>query len=169
MSHSQHFGKYRAIVIANVDPLGLGRIRAEAPDLGATSLLNWAMPCVPVAGPGAGMLAIPPVGASIWLEFERGDLDFPIWVGGFWTDGAQLPGDGAPLPGSFSLTLQTPGGNRIHVSDDPGEAGGIMLATASGATLAINGNHIRIANGAGASIELAGPTVTINGGALEVS
>ena len=44
----------------------------------------WAMPCAPFAGPGVGFFAIPPVGANVWVEFEAGDPEYPIWSGGFW-------------------------------------------------------------------------------------
>lgn len=66
----------------------LGRIRALVPAV-APDVLNWAMPCVPYAGPQEGFLMLPPVGANVWVEFEGGDLNYPIWSGGFWGDTAQ--------------------------------------------------------------------------------
>ena len=77
------FGKYRGKVIDNIDPMFQGRIMAEVPSV---SLLptSWAMPCVPYAGPGVGFYAIPPIGANVWIEFENGDRNKPIWVGCFW-------------------------------------------------------------------------------------
>ena len=80
----RHFyGKYRGKVVANEDPLGIGRVQALVPaiDPGA---INWAMPCTPYAGPQEGFYMIPPVGANIWVEFEGGDPNYPIWSGCFW-------------------------------------------------------------------------------------
>ncbi len=61
-----------------------GRIQVSAPAVLGGTHARWAMPCVPYAGPGVGLFAIPPVGANVWVEFEGGDLDYPIWTGCFW-------------------------------------------------------------------------------------
>ena len=45
---------------------------------------TWAEPCVPLAGPTGppmGVYLVPPIGAGVWVEFEHGDPDYPIWVG----------------------------------------------------------------------------------------
>nr|HMP43165.1 phage baseplate assembly protein V [Roseiflexaceae bacterium] len=84
---SQFFGKYRGKVEQNVDPLQIGRVQVRVPAVLGEGRMSWAMPCVPYAGPGVGMFAIPPVGASVWVEFEGGDPDYPIWSGCFWERG----------------------------------------------------------------------------------
>ena len=81
----QMFGKFRGLVLAVDDPEGVGRIRASVTALDLD--LPWALPCVPGAGPGSGHLALPPIGAAVWIEFEAGDVDHPIWAGGFWRPG----------------------------------------------------------------------------------
>src|SRR5689334_1403488 len=91
------YGKYRGKVIDNVDPLFLGRIMALVPAISEIPL-TWAMPCVPYAGPGVGFYAIPPLDANVWIEFEGGDPDYPIWTGCFWEEG-QVPLE-APPPGT---------------------------------------------------------------------
>ena len=60
------YGKYRGKVIENIDPLFQGRIIAEVPSISG-SVLNWALPCTPYAGPGVGFYAIPPIGANVWI------------------------------------------------------------------------------------------------------
>ena len=87
-----HNGKYRGKVTDNQDPLGRGRIKARVPALSDKDL-TWAEPCTPYAGPKVGWYAIPPVGANVWIEFERGDPDYPIWSGCFWGSGED---DGVP-------------------------------------------------------------------------
>ncbi|MEM8929869.1 MAG: phage baseplate assembly protein V [Acidobacteriota bacterium] len=78
-------GKYRGFVQDNKDPLGLGRILPTVPQLSGMTL-NWALPCTPYAGDAVGLYTIPPVGAKVWIEFERGDPNYPIWSGCFWQD-----------------------------------------------------------------------------------
>ena len=79
-------GKYRGKVLNNIDPLMLGRIIPLVP--GVSELpLSWALPCAPYAGDGVGFFALPPIGANVWIEFEGGDPNHPIWVGGFWGKG----------------------------------------------------------------------------------
>jgi uncharacterized protein involved in type VI secretion and phage assembly len=80
------YGKYRGRVTDNQDPLGRGRIRAHVPAISDKDL-TWAEPCTPFAGPKVGWYAIPPLGANVWIEFERGEPDYPIWSGCFWGSG----------------------------------------------------------------------------------
>ena len=77
------FGKYRGLVAGIDDPLALGRVLVEIPVL-AEGVLNWAMPCAPYVGPGVGAIAVPPVRAEVWVEFEGGDPNSPIWTGCCW-------------------------------------------------------------------------------------
>jgi hypothetical protein len=96
-------------------------------------------------------------------------LDYPIWTSGFWGSAAEVPAialAGNPL--SPSIVLQSGLGNSITISDLPGPAGGIQIKSAGGAAILVNETGITITNGA-ATIVLAGPTVTINNGALAVT
>ena len=84
MSEGPFYGKYRAIVTMNIDPMQVGRIQVMCPDVSGFIPTTWAMPCVPVAGINMGIFTVPPMGSGVWIDFERGDPDFPIWVGGYW-------------------------------------------------------------------------------------
>jgi phage gp45-like len=86
----QFFGKYRGKVATNKDPLHLGRLQVTVPAIYGEGKQNWAMPCTPYAGKDIGFFTIPPVGSNIWVEFEGGDPDYPIWSGCFWGED-QLP------------------------------------------------------------------------------
>jgi uncharacterized protein involved in type VI secretion and phage assembly len=118
----------------------------------------------------AGMLVVPSIGAGVWIEFEQGDPDYPIWTGCFWGSAAELP-DLADLspPGLASLTFQTTLQNGIVVNDTPGPAGGIILTSTAGASIIVNDTGIYISNGQGATITLVGPTVTVNEAALVIT
>jgi Type VI secretion system/phage-baseplate injector OB domain len=80
---NRFFGKYRGIVAANNDTQALGRIQATLPAFQGM-LTNWALPCVPYAGLNVGFFAMPPIGASVWIEFEGGNPNYPVWSGCFW-------------------------------------------------------------------------------------
>ncbi|WP_146348155.1 phage baseplate assembly protein V [Falsiphaeobacter marinintestinus] len=165
----QYYGKYRGVVVNNVDPMVTGRIQAIVPDVSSVSLTSWAMPCLPMAGIQTGAVAIPPIGAGVWIEFERGDPDYPIWTGGFFGSAAEMPAlHQLTPPGVSAVTLQTMLRNGVTVTDLPGPTGGIVIKTPGGASLIVNDTGIYIQNGRGASITLVGPTVTVNNGALTV-
>lgn len=168
-SATKYWGKYRGMVLNNVDPMQMGRLMVQVPDV--TSLIpgTWAMPCVPVAGIQNGMVALPMIGSGVWIEYEQGDPDFPIWVGCFWGSAAELPALSHLTPPVISaITFQTPLQNGVTISDLPGPTGGIMLKSTTGASIIVNDTGIYIQNGKGASIVMAGPSVTINAGALVV-
>jgi uncharacterized protein involved in type VI secretion and phage assembly len=139
------------------------------PDVSNVMLSSWAMPCVPVAGINTGMLSIPLIGAGVWIEFEQGDPDYPVWVGGFWGTAAEMPTLSRTVPPAIpGITLQTTLNNGIVISDVPGPTGGIQLTTATGAMISVTDVGITISNGRGAIITMTGPTVDINAGALTV-
>jgi len=163
------YGKYRGMVLNNIDPLMIGRLMVQVPDVLGMGTSSWAMPCVPVAGPQMGIYVIPLIGSGVWVEFEGGDPDYPIWSGSFWGSTAEVPPLAfAGLPVSPNMVIQTTGQNTIVVSDLPGPTGGIMLKSMTGASIIVNDTGIYIQNGKGASIIMAGPTVTINNGALTI-
>jgi uncharacterized protein involved in type VI secretion and phage assembly len=163
------FGIYRGTVANNIDPMNIGRIMAIVPDVGGLTPSTWAMPCVPLAGKQMGTFMVPQIGAGVWLQFEAGDPDRPVWTGGWWGNAAEVPVLAlAGVPGDPNIVLQTTLQNALVVSDLPGPSGGIMLKSTTGATLIVNDTGIYIQNGKGASIVMVGPSVTINAGALVV-
>jgi uncharacterized protein involved in type VI secretion and phage assembly len=168
------FGKYRGLVIDNLDPLQIGRIQAQVPDVLGETPSSWALPCIPAAGIQAGCFIVPPIGSQVWIEFEQGDPDFPIWTGGFWGLVADVPVAAltpAPIPPGQNIVLQTTGQNALVLSDAPPSpaGGGILLSAAGGAMIVINDTGVTISNGKGATITLVGPTVSINSGAVTVT
>lgn len=170
MSEPEKFlGKYRGSVVNNVDPEQRGRIQVMVPDVSNVMVSSWALPCAPVGGIQTGMFAVPPIGAGVWVEFEQGDPDYPIWTGCFWGSAAEVPAMSKTVPPAVSgITLQTTLQNGIVISDVPGPTGGIMLKSTTGASIIVNDTGIYIQNGKGASIVMTGPTVTINQGALVI-
>ena len=164
----KYYGKYRGTVINNIDPMQMGRIMVIVPDVTVIPS-SWAMPCVPVAGIQTGMYAVPIIGSGVWVEFEQGDPDYPIWSGCFWGSAAEIPALARLAPPVVpSITLQTPLQNGLTISDVPGPTGGIMIKSTTGAAIIVNDTGIYIQNGKGASIVMVGPSVNINAGAMTI-
>lgn len=165
------YGKYRGSVTDNNDPLQMGRIRVTVPDVSAVNESSWAMPAAVVAGKQMGTYAVPLVGSGVWVEFEQGDPDFPIWSGCYWGGSSELPGPALEGDSSNpSIVLQTAKQNVIVISDVAGNSGGVMLRSANGkVSIIVNDTGIYIDNGNGAKIEMVGNSVKINDTALVVS
>ena len=163
----RYYGKYRGTVLDTQDPHGLGRLRALVPGVHGLSPGTWALPCLPSAGLQFGLVAIPPPGANVWIEFEDGDIDHPIWTGCFWLGRGDVPQQAPPPGASVSATIQTPNQTALIVSDDPSHK--ITLRTGDDAQLQINSSGITITNGSGATIRLSDNSIDINDGALKVT
>ncbi len=162
----EFFGKYRGKVTNNVDPLQQGRVQVSVPSVLGDGRLSWAMPCLPVAGPVTGFFALPPVAANVWVEFEGGDVDCPIWTGCFWNPG-QVPAK----PAVEQITLLKTKAVTLQLSDVPGGGGFTLMvnppAVATPLSLVFNSSGIELKNGKN-SIRLTPASVNINNGALEV-
>ena len=148
----RHYGKYRGTVRDNADPLQQARLLVEVSGLPGNPSTTWALPCLP---PGV-TATLPAIDSLVWVEFEAGDLSYPIWNGVFWTDSAQVPASlrTPGVPGTGEAPMQAP------------ET--IQLATRDGANLQIDAHGIVLNNGKGAIITLFGPVVSINHDALEI-
>ncbi|MDS9470130.1 phage baseplate assembly protein V [Paracoccus sp. MBLB3053] len=165
-------GLYRATVTQNADPNQTGHIQVEIPGITAFSPSTWVKPCLPVAGLQQGLFSVPMVGSGVWIQFEQGDADKPVWLGCFLGTVADKPllANTAPPP-TPAVTIQTPLKNGIVISDGlgPSGVGGITIQSASGATITVNDTGIVIMNGRGAVISLVGNAVDINLGALIIT
>ncbi len=165
MSRDKFWGKYRGVVTDINDPLMTMRIKANVPDV-YDGESGWAMPCAPFGGDQVGLFALPTVGAGVWIEFEHGDPDYPIWVGAWWGSVAEVPPQ-LLAPPYKKVLLITPAGHSITLDDTPG-IGGITLETAEGAKVSMSATGLEITNGMGATVKLTGPQVSVNNGALDV-
>jgi uncharacterized protein involved in type VI secretion and phage assembly len=162
---NRYFGKYRGLVNAvedvdSPDTQNLGRIRARVPEVYGDMISPWALPAVPFAGDGHGLVALPEVNDGVWIEFEAGDISRPVWSGCWWASG-QLPAPGARAV----RTLVTSGGHRVVLDD---EAKKLQLLHSGGAELTMTDNDITLKIGS-SQIVLSASGVSVNDGALEVT
>jgi phage baseplate assembly protein gpV len=158
------FGKYRGKVTDNVDPLFLGRVLPTIPAI-SPDPLTWAMPCTPYAGSAVGFYAIPPISANVWIEFEAGDPDYPIWTGCFWEEG-QIPTE-APNPDMF--IFQTTSFSVIMT--DIAEGGSIIIEAKAPAidppiTITLNSEGVSVVTEA--TITLTSTDTTMNSDTLTI-
>jgi hypothetical protein len=100
---ARHYGKYRGTVANTFDPDLVGKITVLVTVDGAQLQLR-ADACTPYPG----FYAIPPEGSGVWVEFEEGDLNKPIWTGCWWRPGelaAFLPRGTSPATASKTVAL----------------------------------------------------------------
>jgi uncharacterized protein involved in type VI secretion and phage assembly len=140
------YGKYRGIV-TEVDSSTL-RIKATVPSVLGTTPTGWCQPCVPYAGPSVGLFFVPDQGAAVWIEFEGGDVSYPIWVGCFWRAG-ELPSEATPT----TRGIVTSAPHQLLFDDDADEVtlgdsnGGSVKFDSSGVTTTRSSMSVAVADG----------------------
>lgn len=110
-----HYSKYRAIVVDTEDPLKLNRLRLRVPHLNALADDDtWAWPTASWGGKDYGMQLLPNKGDMVWVEFQYGNPDYPIWSHASYAEGE--------LPVEFKTTkhygFKTPRGTLVLINDN---------------------------------------------------
>lgn len=135
--NNKYYGKYRGFVADNADPEKRGRLKLQVPSVLGDNETDWALPCLPFGGlSDQGVLWVPEVDAQVWVEFEGGNLNDPIWTGTFWPKDQTPPSEGALDPPS-SRVFKTPGGHLLHFEDAEDHTA-VTLKHAGGARLHID-------------------------------
>jgi len=155
---SRFYGKYRGTV-TDVDSSTL-RIKANVPSVLGDVPTGWCMPCVPYAGPDVGFAFLPEVGAGVWIEFEGGDVSYPIWTGCYWRSD-EIPSDATPTV----KTIVTKAGSKVLLDDDGST---ITISDDSQNTVTLGSDGISLSRGA-SSVAVSDSEVNVNDGALEVT
>ncbi len=150
------YGKYRGTV-TQVDA-GTMRIKARVPAVLGSTESGWALPCVPYAGDSVGFAFLPEVDSAVWIEFEAGNVSFPIWTGGFWLSN-QIPSDAAAAV-KVIVTRQL----KLLFDDDQDS---ITLKDSNGNTVTLDSSGITLSNGS-QTVQVTDSEVNVNNGALEV-
>lgn len=132
---NRFYGKYRGVVVGNTDPEGRGRLQVEVPEVRGPGVIDWALPSSPYAGDGVGFFALPPVDASIWVEYEGGNLQVPIWTGCFWQRGQIDAADAVPEV-AFLKTQQA----SLRIDNATGE----IKIEIQGASITLTASEVKI-------------------------
>jgi uncharacterized protein involved in type VI secretion and phage assembly len=154
---NRFFGKYRGIVTA-VDAATM-RIKAKVPSVLADQPSGWCRACVPFAGAKLGMAFLPEIGSGVWIEFEGGDVSYPIWTGCFWRD-SEAPADAAPTV----KVIVTKSGHKILLDD----AGKITITDRNNNSITLTADGITLQRGSN-QIAIGDDEVNVNQGALEIT
>jgi uncharacterized protein involved in type VI secretion and phage assembly len=158
----RYFGKYRGLVTDNNDPDNLGRLKAKVPRVLGDEESGWALPAFAYGGAAEqGFFAVPDVGAGVWIEFEGGDLSYPVWAGTWYTSGA-IPESAKP----GKKVLKTRSGHKLVLDDDGGT---LELTDSNGNSITMDSSGIEISDANGNSIKLSASGVSVNDGSLEVT
>jgi uncharacterized protein involved in type VI secretion and phage assembly len=163
-SRGPFLGKFRGVVTDNRDPEARGRVRAKVQDVLGDRESGWAIPASPYAGNGVGLFLIPPQNASVWIEFEHGDPQYPIWTGCFWARGEAPTAAAAAAPDIKVLKTDAA---TITLNDVKASAG-ITIETNDGKKITMDKTGIEITDGKW-SVKLSSSAVSINNGALEIT
>lgn len=155
---TRFYGKYRGVV-TDADATTM-RVKANVPSVfgnGATS--GWCSPCVPYAGPQVGFVMLPERGSGVWIEFEGGDVSFPIWTGCYWNNG-DIP-DVASADVKSIVT--TAGSLRFD-----NQKASVTAEASSGHTVVLDDSGVTTSAGSG-QVAVGTASVSVNNGALEIS
>jgi len=150
------YGKYRGTV-TQVDA-GTMRIKAKVPAVLGSTESGWALPCVPYAGNSVGFAFLPEVDSAVWIEFEGGNVSFPIWTGGFWLS-SQVPSDAAAAV-KVIVTKQL----KLLFDDDQDS---ITIQDSNGNSVTLDSSGITLTHGS-QTVQVTDSEVNVNNGALEV-
>lgn len=155
---NRFYGKYRGIV-TDVDTSTL-RIRATVPAVLGTTPTGWCQPCVPYAGPSVGFFFLPDPGAAVWIEFEGGDVSYPIWTGCFWREG-ELPAEATPTVRG----IVTAAPHQLLFDDDADE---VSLGDSNGGTVVFDSSGVTTTRGQ-KTVAVSDSGVALNNNAFQVS
>jgi len=153
------FGKYRGVVTDNNDPEGLARIKVQVPAVMGETEVGWCLPALPFAGDGHGLVMLPEVASMVWVEFEAGSVDFPIWTGCFFTPGQR------PSPAATGARLIASVRGHKLLLDDDGDT--VLIEHSGGARIELSMTAITL-EVLGSKIEMGAAAISFNNGVVKI-
>ncbi len=189
------YGVYPAVVTDIVDPDGQGRVRIRlpwSPDSGGSDYEAWARLATLMGGADRGSWFVPDVDDEVLVCFEGGDARRPYVIGGLWNgrDNPPVSMDGAgenniktiksrngvtvrldDSTGRETLTLETPGGQRVVLQDGPGT---IEIRDSNGNTVKLEPAQVTVTTPTklvvqAGTVEVTAGMVTVNAGMSKFS
>lgn len=170
-------GVYPAVVVDNVDPDAQGRIKVRLTGMdGGGEFEVWARLATMMAGNDRGTWFLPDQDDEVLVAFQGGDTRVPYIIGALWNgrdsppesmshnnnikaiisrNGNKITLDDAD--GQESVTLETPGGQKLELHDGPGK---IIIQDSSGNKVTFTSSGISVDSSA---------RVTINASSVDVT
>lgn len=113
-----YYSTYRGFVSQNNDPKKMNRLQLIIPHLDpVTPYEYWAWPSGMWGGENHGVQMIPSIGDMVWIEFENGNADYPVWKHAGYAE-SELPTDFATVN---HYGFKTPQGSILVINDNKGE------------------------------------------------
>lgn len=140
-----YLSKYRGFVLNNEDEKTRGRLQVYIPAIHGKNKTSkkWCLPSGMMAGIGNGWYWLPQKDDPVWIEFEGGNPEFPIWSYGWYKDGASPEGSGPK-----KMVFQSVEGSRLEFDDDEKK---VLLKRKDGQEIEITDSKINIGTAGGAS------------------
>jgi hypothetical protein len=152
---NKYYGKYRAVVTDNQDPHNLGRLKVKVPSLMGEHDIGWAMPCFPYGGgKNRGVYMIPEQDDGVWVEFEAGNISYPIWSGTWWVKGETPEGIESAKPAPDLKIIKSKCGHIIQLDDTPGSEMITIKEAKNGNAIVMDQKGIKITDGANSGNEI---------------
>ena len=158
---TSYFGKYRGIVTDVDDPNNQCRIKARVDGLLNGQETGWALPVAPFAGNGHGMVMLPAIGSGVWIEFEAGRLDNPLWSGAWWASGERPEPQGAQV-----RVIVSEHGHKV-ILDDENDEMKLVHGSPGGPEIKLTGSEILLTCGA-CEIKISTDNISLNNGQIKI-
>ncbi|MFZ5476389.1 MAG: phage baseplate assembly protein V [Myxococcota bacterium] len=112
-------GLVEALVVDNVDPEKLGRVKVKFPTLPEMPESYWARLAMPMAGRERGWMTIPEVDDEVLVSFMHGDHDHAIVLGSLY-NGVDTPPYANEDEENNLRVFQSRSGHRLTFDDTAG-------------------------------------------------
>jgi uncharacterized protein involved in type VI secretion and phage assembly len=182
------YGAYPALVRDVRDPDNQGRVKVAlpwSPDSSGASYEAWARLSTLMAGTNQGSWFIPDTNVEVLVIFLGGDPRNPCVIGALWNgqDAPPQSMDGGgqnnikklrsrngvaitldDTQGTESLTLETPGGQKIVLQDGPGS---ILLEDSNGNSVRLDSSGVTV--NASPNVQISASQATVTSGMVNVN
>ena len=106
-----------------------------------------------------GFAFIPEVGSGVWIEFEGGDVSYPVWTGCYWNQG-EVPPDATPKVKAIVTVAK----HKVLLDDDGKK---ITITDQNNNSVVFDSSGITLSRGS-QKVVIGDSSVSVNDGAMEV-
>ncbi len=180
-------GPQLAVVVSVDDPESMNRVQVRVvglDDLDRQDAPLWARVVCPFAGRDRGAFLIPDVDDEVLVVFQNGDPSHPLVLGGLWNGSSTAPEtigsegnrkkvirskNGVTITlddqsGQEKFIAETPGGQRITLSDGPGK---VYVEDANGNSVEMASSGVTVI--AAATVKVQAAKVEVTAGMVDVN
>lgn len=154
----RYFGKYSGVVKDNRDDTEQGIVTVSVPTIFPPDEPVAARPALPY-----GLFFVPEVDTTVWVEFEGGDSEFPLWTGVQHTRETWAQEAAASPP--TVRAVRTPSGHLLVLDDTSGAESILLTDGVNAHVLRFDADGVTVTDGLnGHEIVLGSSGITITDG-----